>query len=260
MPQLQRGRILLVCVWAFGHQVPQPRDAVGRHGMAAHERVLVRRRDVFLLREAFERLEHPAAGLPRGLEEFHASLVGSRLLRAPLAQQRAHDHFLAAHHDAAARAPDIARRIAARHGAADHEADAQHHQQQGLGLVACDSGSQRGHVPARDMPGLMRDHADDLIGRLGLQDRAGVHEHVEAVDHESVEALVPDDAHRDVRAETCCLEDWPRIVLEQVLHLGVADQGNALRGGGCSGGARCEGVGDRQESAEPLVKPASRHV
>ncbi len=226
--------------------------------MAAHERVLVSRRDVFLLREAFERLEHPAARLPRGLEELHASLVGSRLLRAPLAQHRPHDHFLAAHHDATARAPDVARRIAPRHGAADHEADSQHHEQQGLGLIACHSGTQRGHVPACDVPGLMRDHPDDLVGRLGLQDRAGVHEHVEAVDHESVEALVPDDTHGDVRAEARCLEDWPRIVLQQVLYLGIADQGNALRGGGCGSCARCEGVRNRQKSAEPLVKPASR--
>ena len=69
-------------------------------------------------------------------------------------------------------------------------ADAEHHEQQRLGLVAGDARSERGHVPAGDVAGLVGDDADHLVGRLGLHERAGVDEHVEAVDHEGIEALV----------------------------------------------------------------------
>ena len=63
-------------------------------------------------------------------------------------------------------------------------------------------------MSAGDVAGLVRDDADHLVGRLGLMQGAGVDEDVAAVDHEGVEAVVPDDAHGDVlRAEAGRLED-----------------------------------------------------
>ena len=134
---------------------------------------------------------------------------------------------------------DLARRVAAGHGAAHHQADAEDGQQQALGGVARDAAAQRRHVAADDVAGLVGDDADHLVGRLGLHEGAGVDEHVAAVDHEGVEAVVPDDAHGDVlRAEAGGLEDRQRVVLEQVLDLGVADQRQALRRGRRDGGER----------------------
>ncbi len=253
MAQLQRGRILHVHEGAAGHQLAQAGDAICGHGMAAHERILVGGGNVFLLGEVLEGLEHAPAGLPGGLQELDACLVGGRFLRAALAQQRAHDHLVAAHHHAAAEPGDLARVIVAGGCPTDHQADAQHGHQQRLGLVARDAVAQRRHVPAGDVAGLVRDHADDLVGRLGLQDGAGVQEHVEAVDHERVEALVADDAHGDVAAEPCRLEDRPRVVLQQVLDLGVADEGNAL--GRCR--QRCADIGEREERMQPDTPPGS---
>ena len=124
--------------------------------MAAHERVLMGGGDVFLLSEAFERLQHAAAGLLRGRQIFHARLVGRGLLRAALAQQRAHDHVVAAHGEPAAGAANLARRVAARERSADHQADTENGQQQALGGIAGDAAPERGKMPAHDVAGLVR--------------------------------------------------------------------------------------------------------
>ena len=74
-------------------------------------------------------------------------------------------------------------------------------------------------------PTLVRDHADHLIGCLRLHQRAGVDEDVAAIEHEGVEGVVLHDADLDApRAEASRMEDGPRVVVEQVLNLGVADQ------------------------------------
>jgi hypothetical protein len=92
--------------------------------------------------------------------------------------------------------------------------------------------AQRSQVAADDVAGLVRDHADHLVGRLGLHEGAGVDEHVVAVHHEGVEAFVPHDAHGDVlRAEAGGLEERDRIVLEKVLDFRIADQRQVLRRG-----------------------------
>ena len=93
-----------------------------------------------------------------------------------------------------------------------------------LGLVAGDALAQLGQMSAGDVAGLVRDDADHLIGRVGLLQGAGVDEDVAAVEHEGVVAVVPDDAHGHAStAEACGAEDGTRVVLQQVLDLGVAD-------------------------------------
>ena len=52
-------------------------------------------------------------------------------------------------------------------------------------------------MTAGDMAALMRDHADDLIGCLGVHQRAGMDEHVVPVDDEGVEGAVVDDVDVD---------------------------------------------------------------
>ena len=103
----------------------------------------------------------------------------------------------------------------------------------------------RGRMRAGDMAGLMRDDADDLVRRVRLHERFGVHEDVAAIHHERIEQVALDDAHVDVlRFQAGGPEDRPRIVLQQFLDLGVADQADRLgagrqhRGYGNGGGAK----------------------
>ena len=155
------------------------------------------------------------ASMPRpdclvAFRKLQARLVGRRFLLPPLGQQRAHDHLVAAEHDALAGAAEVACAVAAGDAAGNHQADAEDLRQQRARLVLGDARAQRGHVAAGDVAGLVRDDADHLVGRLRLHQRAGVHEHVAAVEHEGVEALVLHDAHLDAaRAEAGSLEDRP---------------------------------------------------
>ncbi len=47
-----------------------------------------------------------------------------------------------------------------------------------------------GEMPAGDMAGFVRDDADHLVGCLGVDESAGIHEDAVAVEHEGVEGLV----------------------------------------------------------------------
>ena len=52
-------------------------------------------------------------------------------------------------------------------------------------------------MAAGDVAALMGDDPDHLIGRLGLHQRAGMHEHVVPVDHEGVEGAIVDEVNAD---------------------------------------------------------------
>ena len=195
--------------------------------------------------QALEGLEHAAARLLGGRQVFESGLVGRGLLRAALEQERADHHVLAAHHDTLAGATELPSGVAAGHRAADHHADAEQQEQQLLALRRLEISAQRRRVRAGDVAGLMRDDADDLVRRVRLHQRFGVHEDVAAVHHERIERVALDDAHVDVlRFQAGGPEDRPRIVLQQFLDLGVADQADRLgagrqhRGYGNGGGAK----------------------
>ena len=84
-----------------------------------------------------------------------------------------------------------------------------------------------------DMAAFVGDDADQLIWRLRVHQRAGMDEHVVAVDDEGVEGAVVDDVDVDVlRAETRSVENRLRIGPQQQFRLGVADQpGGGIRRG-----------------------------
>jgi len=74
-----------------------------------------------------------------------------------------------------------------------------------------------------NVPALVCEHADDLIGRLRIHQRAGVDEDALAVHHEGVEGAVVDDDDADVLLEEPgCAQDRLRVVAQQLLDLGVA--------------------------------------
>ena len=129
--------------------------------------------------------------------------------------------------------PSRARVVSAGDAARDHKADAEDLRQQRARLVLGDARAQGRHVAADDVAGFVRDHADHLVRRLRLHQRAGVDEDVVPVEHEGVEGIVLHDAHLDApRSESRRAEDRARVVVEQVLDLGVADERQVLRGRG----------------------------
>ena len=81
-----------------------------------------------------------------------------------------------------------------------------------------------GEMAAGDMAAFMRDDADDLVRRVGLHQRAGMHEHVVPIHHEGVEGAVVDDMDLDIlRAEAGGAEDGLGVVADERFGLRVAD-------------------------------------
>ena len=79
------------------------------------------------------------------------------------------------------------------------------------------------------MAGFVREHADDLVRRLRLHDRAVVHEDAAAVGDEGVEDALVDDDHLDVLLfQTGGAQDRPRVFAQQLLGLGVAEHRRTL--------------------------------
>ena len=112
-----------------------------------------------------------------------------------------------------------------RERAAHHGGKPENLQHQGRRLRARHLRAQPGEMAAGDMTALMRDDADHLIGVLGLHQRAGMHEHIVAVDDEGVEVFVVDDVDADsLRAEACGGEDRLGVDPDQRFGLGVADE------------------------------------
>ena len=82
------------------------------------------------------------------------------------------------------------------------------------------------------MTALMGDDADHLIGRLGVHQCAGMHEHVVSVDDEGVEGAVVDDVDADcLRAEAGGVEDGLGVEADQRFRFGVADKPSGVRRG-----------------------------
>ena len=114
----------------------------------------------------------------------------------------------------------------------------EHAGEQDAGGVAGDTSAQRRHVAAGDVSGLVRQHADHLVRRVRLLQRAGVDEHVAAVEHEGIEGVGAHDPDRDaLLAEPGDLEDRMGVVVEQLLDLGIADE--ALGAGRHGGAGQC---------------------
>ena len=81
-------------------------------------------------------------------------------------------------------------------------------------------------MPADDVAGLVGDHSDDLVRRLGVHQRADVEEHATAIGHEGVEGAVPDENDLDrAPLDAGGREDRIGVVAQQILDLGVPDEG-----------------------------------
>ena len=84
-------------------------------------------------------------------------------------------------------------------------------------------------MAAGNVAAFVRQHADQLVGRLGPHDQAGIDEDPLAARHESVERVVLDDHDLDaVGIETGRLPDRNDHGADVVLDLGVADEIESL--------------------------------
>ena len=91
--------------------------------------------------------------------------------------------------------------------------------------------AQAQQMSAGKVAGFVGEHADDFVRRLGFEQRAGVDEDMAAVHDEGIEAAV---VEHDRRGCSACarpggVQDRRRIVAQQLLDLGVADDRQATR-------------------------------
>ena len=125
--------------------------------------------------------------------------------------------------------PALHRVAATSDSAGNHRADAENLRQQCARLIFRDPRPESRHVAAGNVPAFMGDDTDDLIWSVCLHQRAGMDEHVAAIENERIEGVVIDDADDDAAAaESRGLEDGPRVVLQQRLDLGVTDEWQSL--------------------------------
>jgi hypothetical protein len=90
----------------------------------------------------------------------------------------------------------------------------------------------------------VREHADDLIRRLGVHQRAAVDEDAPAIGDEGVERTVVDDDDLNILLrETGRAQDRLGILPQQLLDLGVADDGRSSLRVGRGAGADERGRG-----------------
>ena len=135
----------------------------------------------------------PLPDWPVAFEIGDRRAVGGHLLGALVAEDAALRHLAAAGRNAHAGAGKAA---AVGGGAGDHGADAEQRGDDGHRLGALELVAQPLLVAAGDVAGLVRDDADDLVGRFGLHQRAGVDEQAAPGD-EGVEARIVDQNDLD---------------------------------------------------------------
>ncbi len=181
-----------------------------------------------LVGEALEGLVHAPRGLAGGVQKLHAGLVGVFLLLAHVRQQVAADHFSRSGEHGGAGIGQAAVAAAAL-GTRHHRAGAEQHGNDHLRLGLRHLLAHLGEMSAGKVAGFMRHHADDLVRRLRLQDRAVVHEDAAAVGNEGVEDALVDDHHLDVLLfQTGGAQDRAGIFAQQLFGLGVAEHRRAL--------------------------------
>ena len=199
-----------------------------------------------LFGEALERLVHALRRLAGLVQIAHRRAVGAFFLLALIGEHVAADDFLRRAERGRAGVAEAVVRVAAGGGAGDDGANAEDRREDHLGLRPRELLAQLGQMAAGDMPGLMREHADDLVRRLRFHQRAGIDEDAAAVDDEGVEGrLVDDDDLHVLLGETGGAQQRRGVVAQQLLDLRVADDRRALAapapapatGSGASGSA-----------------------
>ncbi len=190
--------------------------------------------------EAAEERQQALRRLLRGFEIAHGGPIGRLLFAALVGEHAALGDLLAADRDTHAARTRFTHPGA---GAADGGSAAQDHRGGRHNLGVLQLLAQAHQMPAGDVAALVREDADDLVGSFGVDERAGVHEDVLAVGHESIERARADQHDLDrASAQAGCLGDRLQIVAHELFDLGIADKRRAL----VLGGGRQRQGGDAQ--------------
>ena len=188
------------------------------------------RREQRLVGEAFEGVVHALRRLMGHGQETHARAIGQFFLGALIGEQRVHAQRLRSVNE---RAADIAHVDVAGMSARHQRAGAEQHADDHRGLHIRQLLAHLGEMSADDVAALVGEHADELIGRRRLHQRAGIHEDAVRIHDERVEIGIVDDDDLDVlRGESGGLENRRRVVAQQLFDLGVANHRDAGIGPG----------------------------
>uniref|UniRef100_A0A0N4ZJ07 Transcriptional regulator n=1 Tax=Parastrongyloides trichosuri TaxID=131310 RepID=A0A0N4ZJ07_PARTI len=197
-------------------------DPLRGQGVAAEIGIAALIREDFLGAEILEELDHAAPGFPGAFQGAGAGDVGLALLALHVTQGAERAEVLAGGQKRRARV----RRAGDRgQGAQRHGHDHRLHPGV-LGAVA------QG-VAVLDVPGLVGDHAQKLVGVLGPQNQAGVQPHDSPARGEGVQVVVVDQQDLDlVRVQAHGVEHGLGPLMDDALDLGVPDQALGLGRGG----------------------------
>ena len=183
------------------------------------------RREHRLVGEALEGVVHALGRLAGHGQKAHAGAVGRFLLAALVGKQGVLQIGLRTGNDSAA---DIGHVGIVRARTRRHRADAEQHRDDRGGLCIGKLLAHLRQVPADDVAGLVREHADQLIGCRRLHQRAGIDEDVARIHDEGVERLVVDDDDLNALiAQARDLEDRRYVFAQQLLDLGIANHRDA---------------------------------
>ncbi len=202
-------------------------DAVGGQRMGRQVGVALADRHALLPLQQAQEVDRALGRLAGTLQEGDGGLVRRALLGLRVtqeSQQRSRCVDAADTCRGTAAAGAAARHRAARHGAArqDHLENLQGGEGAQLLLHARE-------MAAGDVAAFVGQHADQLVGRFGPHDQAGIDEDPLAACHESVERVVLDEHDLDaVGIETGRLPDRYDHGADIVLDLGVADEIESL--------------------------------
>jgi hypothetical protein len=181
-----------------------------------------------LVCEPREAVVHALGRLAGSGEELDAGAIGGVLLGTHIGQQRALDHGL--------------RRLQGRHaglahiggaaaGGSDQRARSEQQRHDRLRRRLGDFIAQARQVAACDVTRFMGEHADHLVRRVRLHQRASIDEDAAAVGDECVEGPIVDDYDLNILlAEPGGLQKRLGVVAQKLLDLGIADDRRALRG------------------------------
>ncbi|MNV19189.1 hypothetical protein D3C71_1100430 [compost metagenome] len=208
------GAVLVVVVGGGLDRTAQRFDALRRQGVTAEIGIAALVREDFLRTEVLEELDHAPAGFPGAFQGAGAGDVSLAFLALHVAQGAERAEILAGGQKGRARV----RRAGDRgQGAQGHGHDHRLHAGV-LGAVA------QG-VAVLDVAGLVGDHAQKLVGGLGLQDQAGVQAHDAPARGEGVQVIVVDQQDFDFgRVQSHGVEHRLGPFVDDALDLGVADQ------------------------------------
>ena len=236
------------------HHVVQVEDAVLAGRMIDGELVQLIGAHRLLVREALEGLVHAHRRLVRGQQQLGGNLVGGGFLHPGEGRHLRHGIGLADAHD----------RHAHFAGARDHRANARHHREQhgDHGLLHAVLAARQ--MPGRDVTGLVRHHADQLVGLLQPEQDAGENEDILAaiaIGGKGVDLVGVDQPDLGNGIKAGGARQGRLIAAQRFLGLGIAQQADSLRlrrqaigqqGGGETGG-ECEfaqgGIGRFQRQA-----------